>query len=116
MQGFLPYVRELEGLLFLAADSTASVQKRLEPALNGEASRELRRRVPLKLRRASGAFFTGSDLAAQLLALSRVRKIQPRRYYDPTCGAGDLLLQVARRLPRRDTVTQTLKIWGRRLV
>lgn len=37
------------------------------------------------------------------------------RICDPACGAGDLLLAAARRLPVAATVTETLEQWGRHL-
>ena len=37
------------------------------------------------------------------------------RYDDPACGAGDLLLAIARKLPLRATFRQTIGDWGKRL-
>ena len=37
-------------------------------------------------------------------------------YFDPTCGAGDLLLAVAKKLPVAATLSRTLNDWGRCLV
>ena len=33
-------------------------------------------------------------------------------YFDPTCGAGDLLLAIARKLPVRETLQGTIAAWG----
>ncbi len=80
-------------------------------SLDGVAGAELRRLVELPARRAFGAFFTGSALAERLLG--RI-SLQPHRHfiYDPTVGAGDLLLAAARRLPCEQTLSATLLSWG----
>jgi hypothetical protein len=85
---------------------------KVEASLNGFAGSELRRLVGLPTRRASGAFFTGSVLAERLLGdLS----FKPRLHfiYDPTVGAGDLLLAAARRLPLGRGLSYTLTSWGK---
>lgn len=78
--------------------------------LNGQASTEIRRLVPLGERRRLGAFFTPHELADELadplrLAQGKVTVI------DPCCGAGDLLLAAARALEdpvRRGTTSANL--------
>lgn len=83
-------------------------------ALNGEANKELRRVIPIEIRREFGAFFTGTDLSARLL--SRGSPFDSHSvFYDPTCGMGDLLLAVAKLLPLGSTVNQTLRLWGHQL-
>lgn len=81
-------------------------------ALNGGASSEVRRLIPLRRRRAAGAFFTGSDLAKRVI--SRVPLGQSSRpvFLDPACGAGDLLLAAAHRLPISSSLAATLEWWG----
>jgi hypothetical protein len=87
-------------------------QVEVNASLDGAAGRELRRLVDLPARRAFGAFFTGSQLAEKLLGTLR---LQPDKnfIYDPTVGAGDLLLAAARRLPLEQTLASTLAAWGR---
>jgi hypothetical protein len=83
-------------------------------ALNGQASVELRRVIPLKTRRRFGAFFTGSDLATRLT--SRCTKLDGHSIiHDPSLGMGDLLLAAARQLPLGRTLNDTLKRWGQQL-
>lgn len=99
----------------LAAESSnESWEQRCSNALNGEASNELRRLVPIEVRREFGAFFTGSYLSTQLL--SHGSRCGPDSiFYDPTCGMGDLLLAVAKILPLGRTLQETLKVWGQQL-
>lgn len=84
-------------------------------ALNGEASRMLRREIPLTTRRKFGAFFTGSSLGDSLMEHLILPKSKQVVYYDPTCGMGDLLLSAAKTLPIKSTYIQTLKSWGQQL-
>jgi hypothetical protein len=83
-------------------------------ALNGQASFQLRKVIPLKKRRRFGAFFTGSDLATRLI--SRCTKLDEHSIiHDPSVGMGDLLLATAKKLPLWRTLNETLKQWGRQL-
>ncbi len=87
---------------------------RINAALNGQASAELRRIVSLKTRRKYGAYFTGTTLSQRLLKkCSTVKKASA--FYDPTVGMGDLLLATATRLPLARNLDETLVQWGRQL-
>ena len=87
---------------------------RCHSALNGEAAHAVRLAVPLDVRRQFGAFFTGVALSDRLAA--HLAPPAPQDFfYDPTCGMGDLLLAVAKKLPLQKTLAQTLKAWGKQL-
>ena len=84
-------------------EACGSVSGNLRPGtvpphvLNGQASAEIRRLVPLGDRRRLGAFFTPHELADDLA--EPLRSAQGRvTVVDPCCGAGDLLLAAARAL------------------
>src|SRR5207302_7042227 len=79
-------------------------------ALDGEPSRILRETKTLEHRRRLGSFYTSKALAD--LALIRRKFNSNSRIADPACGAGDLLLAVARRLPIRKTLEATLDYWN----
>lgn len=83
-------------------------------ALDGEASTLLRRMVSLQSRRDVGCFFTSADLADRLVEGTDTAAW--KRIADPACGAGDLLLSIARRLPLQRSVRSTLQDWGQLLV
>ena len=69
----------------------------LSRVLNGQASTEIRRLVPLAERRRLGAFFTPHELADKLA--DPLRRVQGQvTVLDPCCGAGDLLLAAVRAL------------------
>ena len=78
--------------------------------LNGQASAEIRRLVPLDELRRLGAFFTPHELADELADPLRSAHGQVT-VVDPCCGAGDLLLAATRALEepvRRGTASATL--------
>jgi hypothetical protein len=115
-RGFAAYRTYVADLKDLAGDSRRADDwdERAVAALNGQASIELRRVIPLKTRRRVGAFFTGSELAARFI--SRCSKFDKRSIiHDPSMGMGDLLLAAARKLPLGRTLNETLVRWGRQL-
>jgi hypothetical protein len=108
--GYRKFNDTLRELLF-SARLDSDWESKATSSLDGEAGAELRRLVDLEHRRAAGAFFTGSVLAGKLL---RGASLNPARHfiYDPTVGAGDLLIAAAKRLPVRGTLKTTLQSWG----
>lgn len=111
---FARYCEYVSRLDTLAINARADVQWNLAAtaALNGQAASELRKVVSLAMRREYGAFFTGSKLAARLLARTSRSLDQRAVFYDPTMGSGDLLLAAARLLPVQCTFEETLRTWG----
>jgi hypothetical protein len=107
------YISRLQTLL-RDRDPSARWHEQVEAALNGQANVELERASSLKVRRKFGAFFTGTDLGTRLL--SGVGPIDKGDvFFDASCGMGDLLLAVARKLPLEKTLPETLQQWGRQL-
>jgi hypothetical protein len=107
------YVSQLKGLS-LESHRATGWNTRVEAALNGQASVELRRAASLETRRKFGAFFTGTDLGAKLIGCGT--GFGPKSvFYDPTCGMGDLLIAAARQLPICKSLPKTLKQWGQQL-
>jgi hypothetical protein len=110
-RAFDPYVTILEGLT--QAGSAEVSPDAYRRHLDGEAGRQLRSVASLQDLREVGAFFTGERLAADLLA--EVPE-DARRYADPACGCGDLLLQASGRLPVLSSLEETLRSWAKRLI
>jgi hypothetical protein len=84
------------------------------PHLDGQASKELRRLVPLAQRRSMGAFFTNSSMR-QVVGDSAARHGSPP-YFDPACGAGDLLLAVSNSLDLGSSPVATMAAWSQILI
>ena len=115
MGGFHEYVDGLERLA-LGRDVPTAMEwrERLTVCLDGEPGQILRR-VDESLLKRYGAYFTNAKLAARVANRVPVGDGLRRTYFDPTCGAGDLLLAVAKRLPVASTLTATVDDWGRSL-
>lgn len=113
MNQFQTYTNRLADLAAKAAYAPAlsTLSDDLQLALNGQACRELRRLVPIRLLRKSGAFFTSSTLA-DALAAELVKTVNAEsRIIDPACGAGDLLLGCARALQHRENLAPVGQLW-----
>lgn len=61
-------------------------------SVDGLAAQELRRLVPLTIRRNYGAFFTPSELAAIVCKEMFIGVDENSVFYDAACGAGNLLI------------------------
>jgi hypothetical protein len=110
-QGYRAYVAKLGRLV--AELELPDWNQRVLAALNGEANIVLRDAADIGVRRKFGTFFTGSTLSEKLLGLSPIKSSKSVFCYDPTVGMGDLLLAAAKQLPLEDSVSNTLKAWGR---
>jgi hypothetical protein len=76
----------------------------------------LRTLVPRDVRRQEGAFFTSGPVRAKFGALlAQAGAELERPYWDPACGAGDLLLEASGTLQLGPTLAQTLRSWGTKL-
>ncbi|MEU6685862.1 N-6 DNA methylase [Streptomyces sp. NPDC046832] len=86
-------------------------------ALNGEAAAKLRTLVPRQVRREAGSFFTSGGVRQSFedLLSSHIDSSERLWFWDPTCGAGDLLLAATAHLPLGQSPAETLSLWGRRL-
>lgn len=106
------YTEHLEKLVSNGdSASTDEWKQHCHNALNGGPTSALLNVAEIALRRNSGIFFTGDELAGKVL-----KRIRPRNqelvFFDPACGVGNLLLAVAKRLPIDPSLIKTLKRWG----
>ncbi len=115
MKKFINYVITLESLAqrgpLLASEKDG--QTKIDAALDGQPTRELRRVIGVEQLRQAGAFFTGSKLAG--IAVRRLIETAPKDavFYDPACGTGDLLVACARGMNLSRNYTGTLENWGK---
>lgn len=116
MKTFLPYVRELEWKLSKRESVSSEDWKSwCDLCLDGGPAHELRGAVKLADRQAHGVFFTDYRLGRRAVLTLGVPTTEKSVFLDPTCGAGDLLLAVAKRLPLVGSVADTLALWEENL-
>ena len=115
LEDFTRYVESIHQLVE-PADHIPAVEWRdqLAQCLDGGPNRVLRSQPEQSDLKQQGAYFTGAGLALRV-ANAAVTRSAKTLYYDPACGAGDLLLAIARKLPLADTFPDTLRDWGTRL-
>ena len=102
------YTMELEELALTGSSRPGDISRNLD----GRAFEQVRSSLGTERLRRHGVFFTSAALAEAALepALSTVG---PKSIvYDPACGAGDLLICVARLLPVKKALASTLGLWG----
>ena len=114
---FSTYVESLQRLAFgdISRNPSAEYADVIDAALDGGPSFELAKSESLHDRRLMGAFFTDRAVANRMTQ-HWCHHVENFQYVDPACGAGDLLLAVAQRLPALDSLKATLRSWGERLV
>ena len=116
MNELRPYVLELEQQIQTQRLSRTQWTEWSDVSLNNGAALELRRAADLRTQKTQGAFFTSASLADRAVAALDTSVRDSHRYFDPTCGAGDLLLAIARRMNLAATVPDTLSLWANRLI
>jgi hypothetical protein len=102
LEALAPYRLELRDLLSRLASSGADDPEAVSEALqhlDGRASHEFRRLVPIDVRRAAGTFFTGSRLRSRAMKRYGSEIKNGAVVFDPACGFGDLLIAVADLIP-----------------
>ena len=91
--------------------SSVEWRQKLTTCLDGEPGQMLRRERECSQLRQQGAYFTSTKMATKLANALAVDPDSRHVYFDPTCGAGDLLLAVAKKLPVANTLQRTLADW-----
>ncbi|KGY11716.1 N-6 DNA methylase [Vibrio tubiashii] len=71
----------------------------------------LRELLTIEEMREAGSFFTGQELATKAVSLLPAIT-SDSVVLDPTCGAGNLLIEASRKLGVEPTLSATLKVWG----
>lgn len=95
MEEYQGFVNELKALTKKKTDDlSAEWKKTALTYVDGLAGEKLRTLVPLTNRRESGAFFTHSELANKVLQFYKLKFNNNVCFYDPACGAGNLLIAV----------------------
>lgn len=119
LSGFSAYTKQLERLAtqtLSALVPSDDLKNHITVALDGGSSAALRRAVPIQKRRELGAYFTPSSLADEAVEFFRESIPKSAVFMDCACGAGDLLLAAARRLPVCNDLSNTLSSWAEQLI
>lgn len=111
MPSYGTYVERIEALAQAALDGQLD-RSETSAALDGAPSRELRAAWSLAERRTHGAFFTTSVLRDGPFRNALPAAPRDLKAFDPTCGAGDLLIRWADRLPKKGDLGSTLQSWA----
>lgn len=115
MNPYAQYVSELENLCQNVIMGTIPKDDAtVISALNGQPSRKLQQLVPYEERKNCGAFFSGSFLAREASPLITTSNLTQEgvKIIDPACGAGDLLIELAKRMDVAETLDETLSSWS----
>lgn len=72
----------------------------------------LRQCLSMEEMKEAGSFFTGQALATKLVKSFSRAITSESRILDPTCGAGNLLIECSRMLGVHETLSQTISSWG----
>lgn len=109
---FKSFVCKVEGIAkeALAGGEIHKVED-VEKILKNAVNEELRRKVPLAERQEMGAFFTGKTLRKNAFHYLNENNNAPT-VLDPACGAGDLLISYAEKLPVKKELAETIEFWG----
>ena len=115
LEDFTEYVESIHQLV-QPPDLIPVVEWRsqLAQCLDGGPNRVLRSQPEQSDLKQQGAYFTSARLALRVANTALTRSAKTL-YYDPACGAGDLLIAIARKLPLTGTFQDTLQDWGARL-
>lgn len=73
----------------------------------------LRDLLSIEEMREAGSFFTGQALASKAVSAFRTPITFNSVVIDPTCGAGNLLIECSRKLGVETTLSATLHFWGK---
>jgi hypothetical protein len=115
MKSFLKYAEQLDGLLDEVqwGQCTPDHTARIQASLSDQAARVLHETADSASIWKAGAYFTSPQLANSAIEpVTKQNGVLSRPVFDPTCGAGDLLLRWADDLPVARDLNMTLAKWG----
>lgn len=107
---YKPFTDELRELLISQERCADKVLSLIE----GEASLAVERLIPQETRSRHGIFFTPEIIASQLASIFESEINSGASFFDPACGAGNLLLGVARQYEIKETLEETVELWAKK--
>lgn len=107
---YKPFTDELMEIL-LAEDRC---REKIQRLLDGEESFAVERLIPQAERSKHGIFFTPNEIVNDLVGRFENEIISGLTFFDPACGAGNLLVGIARKCSLEKTFDETVAAWSRR--
>ncbi|WP_236203494.1 N-6 DNA methylase [Pseudomonas protegens] len=108
---YLPFVEEIEcGIIQRnrACDEREAIKK----LVSLDAGVAVEKLIPAYVRSAQGIFFTEESLANRVSVIFSSEISIASSFFDPACGAGNLLLAIAKKYPLKSNLRDTLMFWG----
>jgi hypothetical protein len=110
---YTPFIKELFETLLTNSWCEVSSSRAVE-LVEGEADIAVERLVPYETRSEQGIFFTADNITAKIVDSLTLEIAAEHSFFDPSCGAGNLLLGVAKNYPIKKNLEQTIEYWGRK--
>lgn len=110
---YAPFIKELFNTLLTDSWCEVSSSRAIE-LVEGEADIAVEKLVPYETRSEQGIFFTADDITTKLVNLLSAEIAAEKTFFDPSCGAGNLLLGIAKTYPIKKTLDRTIEYWGRK--
>ncbi len=105
---YKPFTEKVTSLLL----SRAPCEKSIRYVLGGGALAASEELMSYSLRSQYGVFFTPEDITRCAVEHFRHEIASSASFYDPACGAGNLLLGVAKEYKLGRTLVETVRLWG----
>lgn len=110
---YSPFVEKLLELLVVESGAVGGANS-LAALVDINATWAAEELIPNSIRASQGIFFTGDKIAEKIAGSLSVDIAEFASFFDPSCGAGNLLLAIAKSYPLKGNISDTLRLWGLR--
>ncbi|MDU9025319.1 N-6 DNA methylase [Pseudomonas corrugata] len=110
---YKPFIEQIESCI-VKSDPDCGNGKALKELVLLDAGFAVEQLIPATVRSAHGIFFTEEKLASRIASLMRAEIASEASFFDPACGAGNLLLAIAKDYPLRKSLLETLRFWAKK--
>ncbi|KIR13170.1 hypothetical protein PFLU4_57400 [Pseudomonas fluorescens] len=108
---YKPFIEQIESCIVKSGPGCGN-REALKELVLLDAGFAVEQLIPATVRSAHGIFFTEEKLASRIASLMRAEIASEASFFDPACGAGNLLLAIAKDYPLRNSLSETLKFWA----
>jgi hypothetical protein len=110
---YSPFVKEMLEILVAQSDFGAD-QRSITSIVDMNVTCAAEELIPQEIRASQGIFFTG-DLISKKIASSLSKEISnSSSFFDPSCGAGNLIFAIARSFPLKKQLFETIELWAQK--